>query len=580
MPLSSPALSLLAVTFALAFGSACVDRRCFEASDCEAPRVCNSEGRCVHECSVAADCPDRSECRDHRCRALPLPSLQCPADMVAVANAFCLDRYEASRSDSSATSAGSDESMARSAPGVLPWFPATTEKARQACHSAGKRLCQGYEWTQGCRGAAETAYSYGASYDPSACNGIDAFCDCASASCASVPLCPYPHCFNREAPGGQGGPCGAAFHVAPTGSFGSCKGEWGAFDLNGNVWELVDSSDGRDHVRGGAYNCGDSEALHRCDYEGTFGPPAQGFRCCADGTAAAPDAGLPPSPALDASTMADGSPFDASPAGRADGGCAEELADAGAEDATTPLDATAPEADAAGPGDAGAADAATLADAGVADAAAGDGACPVEMAAIGRFCMDRWEASREDATDAELGASAFPTSRPGVQPWWPISTAEARAACQLAGKRLCRADEWLESCAGPSLTAYSYGATYDATACNGIDAFCDCAGPSCSSVAACPYPHCYQQPSPAGSGGPCGASFHVAPTGSFPRCVDAWGVYDLNGNVWELIDSDDGQDHARGGAYNCGDSEALHRCTSEVTWGPPARGFRCCKDQP
>jgi formylglycine-generating enzyme required for sulfatase activity len=93
----------------------------------------------------------------------------------------------------------------------------------------------------------------------------------------------------------------------------------------------------------------------------------------------------------------------------------------------------------------------------------------------------------------------------------------------------------------------------------------------------CPYPHCYNQVSNEG-GGPCGAAFRVMPTGSFPDCVNAYGVYDINGNVWEIVDTDDGLEHFRGGAYNCGDSEMLHKCDYDATWGPSAKGFRCCKD--
>ncbi|MCU0694734.1 MAG: hypothetical protein MUF54_25430 [Polyangiaceae bacterium] len=52
--------------------------------------------------------------------------------------------------------------------------------------------------------------------------------------------------------------------------------------MSGNVWELADTQDGVEHFRGGAYNCADSEALHRCDHDGTWGPSAKGFRCCKD----------------------------------------------------------------------------------------------------------------------------------------------------------------------------------------------------------------------------------------------------------------------------------------------------------
>jgi formylglycine-generating enzyme required for sulfatase activity len=70
------------------------------------------------------------------------------------------------------------------------------------------------------------------------------------------------------------------------------------------------------------------------------------------------------------------------------------------------------------------------------------------------------------------------------------------------------------------------------------------------------------------------------PTASFPGCVDAYGALDVNGNVWELVDTTDGLAHYRGGAYNCSDSEALHRCDHDGTWNPSARGFRCCQDLP
>ena len=53
---------------------------------------------------------------------------------------------------------------------------------------------------------------------------------------------------------------------------------------NGNVWELVDDGTANGHFRGGAYNCIDSELLHRCDFDITSGVSAKGFRCCADPT--------------------------------------------------------------------------------------------------------------------------------------------------------------------------------------------------------------------------------------------------------------------------------------------------------
>jgi len=214
----------------------------------------------------------------------------------------------------------------------------------------------------------------------------------------------------------------------------------------------------------------------------------------------------------------------------------------------------------------------------------GPSPCPPCMALVkGTFCMDTYEASRPDATSSSPGTlSTVATCKAGVIPWhfFGLTKAEAQGACAAAGKRLCTPTEWEQACHGPQLTVYSYGSTYDPTTCNGIDTYCFCgAGQACDGVLPCPYPHCFNLPPPGSTTPPyCGSWFHVMPTGSFPGCVDAWGVYDLNGNVWELVDTSDGLDHFRGGAYNCGDSETLHRCDYDATWGPSAQGFRCCAD--
>lgn len=208
----------------------------------------------------------------------------CSADMVLVNGSFCMDRYEASRPDATADSAGTDASYATSRPGVLPWFSfsLTRQDAATACAAAGKRLCTPTEWQTACQGPAQTVYGYGDTYDPITCNGIDRFCRCGSGqACESVTPCPYPHCFNQPPPGGSPpASCGADFHVEPTGNEAGCVNGWGIYDMNGNVWESVNAGDAQQHFRGGAYNCSDSELLHRCDYDATWGPSARGFRCC------------------------------------------------------------------------------------------------------------------------------------------------------------------------------------------------------------------------------------------------------------------------------------------------------------
>jgi formylglycine-generating enzyme required for sulfatase activity len=465
--------------------------------------------------------------------------------MAVVADTFCIDVYEASRSDATAASPGTDGSVADSRPGVMPWMVRSNAEAATACEAAGKRLCTPAEWELACRGPDETVYGYGNDYAPQTCNGIDTF--------------------------GMGG-----FRLEPTGAFTDCTNAWGVFDMNGNVWEHVLGGDDR-AVRGGAFNCSDSRTFHRCDYvPRTWTPSALGFRCCKGADHANPEPmpdGVTPEDAANESGCLDPDmgPLDVPPTDEV--GCLDP--DPGPEDVPQDAhldDSISDDADSQG-------DAMPDAD--------GDGPhadpCPADMAPVQwgsgqTTCMDRYEASRSDATSTAQGSSPLATSRPGVMPWNPVTIAGARAACEGAGKRLCRNEEWFDACRGSGRTVYSYGNDYEADTCNGIDAFCYCEASACSGVSVCPYPHCRVSASPAGDGGPCGAAFQLKPTGSFPDCINEWGVFDINGNVWELVDHGDGIDHFRGGAYNCGDSEALHRCDHDATWGPSARGFRCCKD--
>jgi protein-tyrosine phosphatase len=227
----------------------CVDKRCFEHTDCPQPKICGAQGQCVYQCTLADECGSGFTCRNHLCEVVVSQKLVCPEDMVLVAEAFCIDRFEASRQDATHTSAGFDDSLAQSLAGVIPWQVVDNIQAEKACQAAGKRLCTADEWQLACSGPERTVYAYGKRYEPTTCNGIDAF---------------------------ESG----VFHLSPTGSFPQCKSSWGAFDLNGNLWEHV--AGGSDHsVRGGAYNCSDSAALHRCDYiPASWIPSARGFRCC------------------------------------------------------------------------------------------------------------------------------------------------------------------------------------------------------------------------------------------------------------------------------------------------------------
>lgn len=265
---------------------------CIEPAQAE-PRQDNDDdiGIITRPATEAPACiepaPPSQEPRDAAPDPMPLEHVHdpaaspCPADMVAIGDRSCLDRFEASRPDATAVSMGTDTSMATSRAGVLPWFPVAITTARAACAAAGKRVCKESEIRSACQGPTATTYTYGNAYAPATCNGIDTFCHCDSQSCADVQPCPYPGCYNRGPDGVVGKGCGAALRVMPTGAFPGCVNEYGAYDLSGNVWEPVDRGTGESWYMGDAFNCLDSEALHRCDSL-VQDVSARGFRCCTD----------------------------------------------------------------------------------------------------------------------------------------------------------------------------------------------------------------------------------------------------------------------------------------------------------
>jgi formylglycine-generating enzyme required for sulfatase activity len=478
--------------------------------------------------------------------------------MVAVADTFCIDRYEASRSDATAASAGTDDSAAKSISGVIPWQVADNASAEAACMALGKRLCRPAEWQLACAGPDRTVYGYGNTYEPTTCNGIDTY--------------------GRD-----------AFHLMPTGSFADCKSEWGAFDLNGNLWEHVAGGSDKS-IRGGAYNCSDSATLHRCDYiPGSWTPSARGFRCCLTPTMSEEDGGADGGSAGDGATAGDGG--SGSGCINEDGGDASpgiEARDGG--------DRGADSAD--GDGDTG-----SGADAGGTDGDVVPTGCPPDMVPAGQFCIDRYEASRQDADATSSGTDdSIAVSRAGVLPWYarPISSAALAvfdAACHAAGKRLCSSTEWTDVCRGPAGSTYVFGNTWDASLCNSVDTFCQsCCSilgmVTCPTAENCGYSSALSSfpflPETCFISAPYGLStchvcFHVMPTGSFPLCTNSLGADDMNGNVWETVrvpTTEDGRGYkVLGGAFNCGSPSLRFQCTYNATWTDLYAGFRCCKDR-
>lgn len=227
---------------------------CVKDTECIRGYECQEE-RCVARqnpltCVKDSDCDDAYECQEERCVLKPKPA--CPEGMALISNAYCIDKFEASRPDASKTSIGSDESMASSRPNVQPWqIGDDNAKAALACKNAGKRLCTPTEWGFACHGVNNTVYGYGDEYNIYTCNGLDTHGDW-------------------------------MFHILPTQSLPDCHNGWGVYDLNGNLWEHTADGSGKT-VRGGAFNCADSQTNHRCDYVPNYWTPsALGFRCCAD----------------------------------------------------------------------------------------------------------------------------------------------------------------------------------------------------------------------------------------------------------------------------------------------------------
>lgn len=260
----------MGVILLVAMGSAgCfVQRKCFGDDDCASGKVCDDHGQCVLQCGSAQECETGFTCLEGRCVPENDTPITCPEEMRAVANTFCMDVWEASRPDATDEDEGSDDSVALSRPGVIPWTAGIYENplefneiAAAGCAAAGKRLCTEAQWTYACKGNGDRGYVYGDTYVPETCSGPDAP--------GVVDLMPMP-----------------------TGSFPGCVDEWGILDLSGNVYEHVQGGDGST-VRGGSHKSMDPRLEHRCDFVPvTFMPCfcSQGFRCCLTPPAPDPEA--------------------------------------------------------------------------------------------------------------------------------------------------------------------------------------------------------------------------------------------------------------------------------------------------
>lgn len=165
----------------------------------------------------------------------------------------------------------------------------------------------------------------------------------------------------------------------------------------------------------------------------------------------------------------------------------------------------------------------------------------------------------------------------GVVPQGYLSYPLARRACENAGKRLCREEEWILACRGAGQTKFPYGPHYRAGVCN---------------IHRPLHPaHVLHGNASIGHTDPrlnlvmesIGDRLDplLRPTGATPGCASRWAddaAFDMVGNLDEWIEDDSGV--FVGGFYARVSSKG---CEAKIAGHAPAyydysTGTRCCRD--
>jgi formylglycine-generating enzyme required for sulfatase activity len=164
--------------------------------------------------------------------------------------------------------------------------------------------------------------------------------------------------------------------------------------------------------------------------------------------------------------------------------------------------------------------------------------CPPEMAHLGHSCIDRHEAHlvvvgrdgerrHPHYERPEKGVRYQARSAEGVFPQAYISQLEARRACEAAGKRLCRLEEWRAACQGAKGAHFPQGDRPAAGACNSgknhLMSQVFGSNPFNWSPAELNSPLLNKEPG------------YLARTGEHASCASPEGVHDLVGNVHEWV---------------------------------------------
>jgi formylglycine-generating enzyme required for sulfatase activity len=164
----------------------------------------------------------------------------------------------------------------------------------------------------------------------------------------------------------------------------------------------------------------------------------------------------------------------------------------------------------------------------------------------------------------------------GKVPQAYISRNEAEQACINAGKRLCTNDEWVAACKGKSPTQWPYGDEHQPGRCNdqGTSSFNLLFGKDGQPPPQSEYtfdhlndPRLNQMKGT------------LAPSGSFARCKNGYGAFDMVGNLHEWTSDVGGT--FRGGYYLDVRQNGLG-CDYKTTahhdkYHDYSTGFRCCK---
>jgi sulfatase modifying factor 1 len=222
---------------------------------------------------------------------------------------------------------------------------------------------------------------------------------------------------------------------------------------------------------------------------------------------------------------------------------------------------------AAGPLDGEADDAAARRDERDSSAGASDGsalataACPSGMVLVdGDYCSDleltcqkSWYAKWNDKTICEsfeepsrcVGARRhkrycideyeYPNEK-GQRPRVMFTFGEAQHLCAALGKRVCTETEWTMACEGPSYKPYPYGYVRDPSICNGDRPYIE---PKVVGHDAKGRPFfAFASKNPAVAGPELERLWQGVASGSQPKCVSDYGVWDMAGNADELASSE------------------------------------------